>query len=184
MTIRSFEKKSKNYSISDSMSVIFKRQSIRRFTDEKVSDELIENLLKAGMQAPSACNQQPWEFIVVSDESDKLEISKMHQFAKPAEKASHLIITLGNLDECKFDMMIEQDLGACNENILLQATHEGLGAVWLGFYPIEDRSLKLKEYLNIPDNCIPFSVICVGYPAHESNVKLRYDESKVHFDRY
>ena len=79
MTIRSFEKKSKNYSISDSMSVIFKRQSIRRFTDEKVSDELIENLLKAGMQAPSAGNQQAWEFIVVSDEKDKLEISKMHQ---------------------------------------------------------------------------------------------------------
>ena len=166
------------------MSLIFKRRSVRRFKDKRVSDEKIENLLKAGMQAPSSCNAQPWEFIVVSDEKDKKAISEMHRFAKPASKASHLIITIGNLNEAKVIGMIEQDLGACNENILLQATHEGLGAVWLGFHPIEDRTLRLKEYLQIPDYCIPFSVICVGYPADEGEVKLRYDESKVHFDRY
>ena len=166
------------------MSLIFKRHSVRRFKDEMVSDELIENLLKAGMQAPSSCNSQPWEFIVVSKKEDKEAISKMHRFASPAAKASHLIITLGNLNAAKVIGMIEQDLGACNENILLQATHEGLGAVWLGFHPIEDRTLKLKEYLGIPDYCIPFSVICVGWPLSEGEVKLRYDESKVHFDRF
>lgn len=166
------------------MSLIFKRKSVRKFKDEKVSEEVITNLLKAGMQAPSPCNSQPWEFIVVSKKEDKLAISQMHQFAKPAANASHLIITVGNLNEAKVIRMIEQDLGACNENILLQATHEGLGAVWLGFHPIEDRTLKLKEYLNIPDHCIPFSVICVGYPAHESEIKIRYDESKIHFDKY
>ena len=166
------------------MSLIFKRQSIRKFTDEKISDDKIENLLKAGMQAPSAGNQQAWEFIVVDKKEDKEAISKMHQFAKPAEGASHLIVTIGNSNNAKYHMMIEQDLGACNENILLQATHEGLGAVWLGFHPIEDRTLRLKEYLNIPDYCIPFSVICVGYPAIENEVHLRYDKSKVHFDRY
>ncbi len=166
------------------MSIIFKRKSVRKFRDEKVPEELIENLLKAGMQAPSSCNAQPWEFIVVSKREDKDAISKMHKFAKPAAEASHLIITLGNLNEAKVIGMIEQDLGACNENILLQATHEGLGAVWLGFHPIEDRTLKLKKYLEIPDYCIPFSVICVGWPDSEGEVKLRYDESKVHFDRY
>ena len=166
------------------MSIIFKRQSVRRFRDEEVSDELIEKLLKAGMQAPSAGNGQPWEFIVVSKKEDKLAISKMHQFATPARYASKLIVTLGNLNQTPFSMMIEQDLGACNENILLQATDEGLGAVWLGFYPIEDRTLKLKEYLNIPDYCIPFSVICVGYPQNKGNVKLRFDESKIHYDKY
>jgi nitroreductase len=166
------------------MSLIFKRHSVRRFKDERVPDEKIESLLKAGMQAPSSCNSQPWEFIVVSEPEDKLAISQMHRFAKPAAGASHLIVTLGNLNEAKVIGMIEQNLGACNENILLQATHDGLGAVWLGFHPIEDRTLKLKEYLNIPDYCIPFSVICVGYPLAESEVKLRYDESKVHLDRY
>ncbi len=166
------------------MSLIFKRHCVRKFKDERVPDELIENLLRAGMQAPSSCNSQPWEFVVVSDAEDKKAISEMHRFAKPASGASHLIVTIGNLNEAKVIGMIEQDLGACNENILLQATHEGLGAVWLGFHPIEDRTLKLKEYLNIPDHCIPFSVICVGWPEGESEVKLRYDKSKVHFDRY
>jgi len=166
------------------MSIIFKRHSVRKFTDEVVSDEKIDSLLKAGMQAPSSCNSQPWEFIVISSDEDKQAISKMHRFAKPAAGASHLIVTLGNLNSAKVIGMIEQDLGACNENILLQATHEGLGAVWLGFHPIEERTLKLKEYLDIPDYCIPFSVICVGYPAQEGEVKIRYDESKVHFNRY
>ena len=166
------------------MSIIFKRHSVRKFKDERVPDELIENLLKAGMQAPSSCNSQPWEFIVVSKDEDKKAISQMHRFAKPAAGASHLIVTIGNLNEAKVIGMIEQDLGACNENILLQATHEGLGAVWLGFHPIEDRTLRLKEYLDIPDYCIPFSVICVGYPAVDAEVKLRYDESTVHFDKY
>ncbi|AMD17321.1 nitroreductase [Methanobrevibacter sp. YE315] len=166
------------------MSLIFKRKSVRKFKDEKVPDELIENLLKAGMQAPSSCNSQPWEFIVVSKKEDKEAISKMHRFAKPAAGASHLIVTLGNLNQAKVIRMIEQDLGACNENILLQATHEGLGAVWLGFHPIEDRTLKLKEYLQIPDYCIPFSVICVGWPERQGEVNLRYDKSKVHFDRF
>ena len=166
------------------MSIIFKRKSVRKFRDEKVDDEIIIRLLKAGMQAPSSCNSQPWEFIVISNPDDKLAISRMHQFAKPAANASHLIVTVGNLNEAKVIRMIEQDLGACNENILLQATHEGLGGVWLGFHPIEDRTLKLKEYLEIPDYCIPFSVICIGWPAQGGEVKLRYDEDKVHYDRY
>ena len=89
------------------MSLIFKRHSVRRFKDEKVSDDLIENLLKAGMQAPSSCNSQPWEFIVVSKKEDKEAISKMHRFAAPAARASHLIITLGNLNATKVIGMIE-----------------------------------------------------------------------------
>ena len=80
--------------------------------------------------------------------------------------------------------MIEQDLGACCENILLQATYEGLGAVWLGFHPIEDRCKKIVEYLDIPEHCIPFAVICVGYPAMDNDVKIRFDESKIHHGKY
>lgn len=166
------------------MNPIFERHSVRRYKDIEVTDSQIENMLKAGMQAPSACNQQAWEFIVIENDEDKKAISNMHKFAKPAELASKLIVVLGNLNSAKISSMIEQDLGACCENILLQATCEGLGAVWLGFHPIEDRSLKLKEYLNIPDYCIPFAVICIGHPLKKGKVTLRYDESKVHFDRY
>ena len=166
------------------MNSIFERHSVRKYLDDEVSNSQIDNLLKAGMQAPSACNQQAWEFIVIEDDEDKTAISEMHQFAKPAKDASKLIVVLGNLNEAKIESMIQQDLGACCENILLQATYEGLGAVWLGFHPIEDRCVKIREYLNIPDYCIPFAVICVGVPATNNNVKLRYDGSKVHYNRY
>ncbi|MBQ9025824.1 MAG: nitroreductase family protein [Methanobrevibacter sp.] len=166
------------------MNPIFERQSVRKFLEKDVSETQIENLLKAGMQAPSACNQQAWEFIVVDSDEDKMAISQMHKFAKPAADASKIIIVLGNLNEAKISSMIEQDLGACCENILLQATYEGLGAVWLGFHPIEDRCMKIRKYFDIPDYCIPFAVICVGYPAIDNGVKLRYDESKVRYGGY
>ena len=166
------------------MNPIFKRQSVRKYLNDEVTSEQIENLLKAGMQAPSACNQQAWEFIVIENPVDKIAISKMHKFAKPAGEASKLIVVLGNLKKAKIESMIEQDLGACCENILLQATYEGLGAVWLGFHPIRDRCDRIVEYLNIPDYCIPFAVICVGHPAEDGDVKIRFDESKIHYGKY
>ena len=166
------------------MNPIFERQSIRKYLDDDVTPQHVENLLRAAMQAPSACNQQAWEFIVIDNEEDELAISKMHKFAKPAAEASKLIVVLGNLERAKIKSMIEQDLGACCENILLQATCDGLGAVWLGFHPIEDRCNKIREYLNIPDYCIPFAVICVGHPAVDHKTQIRFDESKIHYDRY
>ena len=166
------------------MNPIFERQSIRKYLGKEVTSEQIKNLLRAAMQAPSACNQQAWEFIVIDNKEDKLAISKMHKFAKPAAEASKLIVVLGNLKKAKIKSMIEQDLGACCENILLQATYDGLGAVWLGFHPIEDRCKKIVEYLNIPDYCIPFAVICVGCPAVGGKIQVRFDESKIHYGRY
>ena len=166
------------------MNPILYRQSIRKYRDENVTPQLMENLLRAAMQAPSACNQQAWEFIVIDKKEDKLAISKMHKFAKPAAEASKLIVVLGNLERAKIKSMIEQDLGACCENILLQATYDCLGAVWLGFHPIEDRCNKIRQYLNIPDYCIPFAVICVGHPAVDGKIPVRFDESKIHYGRY
>lgn len=167
------------------MNMIFKRKSIRSFTDEKVSTDKIKNLIRAGMQAPSAFNSQPWEFIVVSDKKDLKAVSKMSRYAKVAENAQKLIIVLGNTERDNVVMpMIQQDLSACTQNILLQAVAEGLGAVWLGFYPIEDRVNALRDYFNIPDHVIPFSVIAIGYPKEDKEPESRYDESKIHLGKY
>lgn len=137
------------------------------------------------MQAPSAFNSQPWEFIIVSDEEDLKAVSKMSRYARPAENAQKLIIVLGNTTKDNVVMpMIQQDLSACTQNILLQAVAEGLGAVWLGFYPIEDRVDSLRQYFNIPDYIIPFSVIAIGYPKEDKESESRYDESKIHLGKY
>ena len=160
------------------MNMIFKRKSIRNFSDDEVSTDKIKNLIRAGMQAPSAFNSQPWEFIIVSDEEDLKAVSKMSRYARPAENAQKLIIVLGNTTKDNVVMpMIQQ-------NILLQAVAEGLGAVWLGFYPIEDRVDSLRQYFNIPDYIIPFSVIAIGYPKEDKESESRYDESKIHLGKY
>lgn len=165
--------------------MIFKRKSIRNFSDDEVSTDKIKNLIRAGMQAPSAFNSQPWEFIIVSDEEDLKAVSKMSRYARPAENAQKLIIVLGNTTKDNVVMpMIQQDLSACTQNILLQAVAEGLGAVGLGFYPIEDRVDSLRQYFNIPDYIIPFSVIAIGYPKEDKESESRYDESKIHLGKY
>lgn len=167
------------------MNPIFKRRSVRKFSDEEVSIDQIKNLIKAGMQSPSAFNSQPWEFLIVSDKKDLEAVSKMSRFAKPAKRAQKLIIVLGNTKKFRLVKdMIQQDLSACTQNILLQAVVDGLGGVWLGFYPREDRVNALREYFDIPDHIIPFSVIAIGYPKDEKDPKSRYDESKIHLDKY
>lgn len=167
------------------MNPIFKRRSVRKFSDKEVSINQVKNLIKAGMQAPSAFNSQPWEFIIVSDRKDLEAVSKMSRFAKPAKRAQKLIIVLGNTKKFRVvKAMIQQDLSACTQNILLQAVVDGLGAVWLGFYPREDRVNALREYFDIPDHIIPFSVIAIGYPKEDKDPKSRYDESKIHLDKY
>ena len=169
------------------MNAIFKRKSIRQFSDKKIEDDKIERLLRAGMQAPSAINSQPWEFLVVKDKDGIEKIEKMSQYSKPAKTSTCCIITLFNQDYIsKFEnyKWVQQDMGACTQNILLQAVEEGLGAVWLGTYPDEERVNYLKEHFNIPENVFPYSVIVLGYPTEDYNGTDRFDGNRIHYETY
>ena len=171
----------------DEMNAIFKRKSIRKFLDNEIEDEKIERLLKAGMQAPSAVNSQPWEFLVVKDKESIEAISNMSIYSKPAKTSTCCIITLFNndyLSRFKKYVWVEQDMGACTQNILLQAVEEGLGAVWLGTYPDEERVNYLKEHFNIPENVYPYSVIVLGYPTEDYTGTDRFDETRIHYESY
>ena len=169
------------------MNAIFKRKSIRKFLDKEIEDEKIERLLKAGMQAPSAVNSQPWEFLVVKDKESIEAISNMSIYSKPAKTSTCCIITLFNndyLSRFKKYVWVEQDMGACTQNILLQAVEEGLGAVWLGTYPDEERVNYLKEHFNIPENVYPYLVIVLGYPTEDYTGTDRFDENRIHYESY
>lgn len=169
------------------MDFIFKRASVRDFSDMELDIAEVEHLIKAGMQAPSAVNSQPWEFLIVVDDEDKQVVSQMTPYAKPAASAQKLIITLANLDRLKKTKTVDwlaQDMSACTENILLQATIEGIGSVWLGFYPIKERIEKLRDYFEIPDNIMPFSVIALGFPKEKPVPRKNFKAEKIHIGRY
>jgi nitroreductase len=171
----------------DEMNAIFKRKSIRKLLDKEIEEEKIERLLKAGMQAPSAVNSQPGEFLVVKDKESIEAISNMSIYSKPAKTSTCCIITLFNndyLSRFKKYVWVEQDMGACTQNILLQAVEEGLGAVWLGTYPDEERVNYLKEHFNIPENVYPYSVIVLGYPIEDYTGTDRFDETRIHYESY
>ncbi len=166
------------------MDVINNRRSIRQFTEQKVEAEKIEKLLRAGMQAPSAYNQQAWEFVVVTDEKLKEELSNSSPYAKLIKGCSVVIVTLINKDMLKLAPMIDQDMGACTQNILLEAVEQNLGAVWMGVKPDHERMAIIGEILDLPENVETFSMIAIGYSDQENTFVDRYDAARVHYEKY
>lgn len=166
------------------MEIINKRRSIRSYKDIKVEKEKIEKLLRAAMQAPSAFNQQAWEFIVVEDKETLKKISNMSPYSKAVESSPLTFIVLANRDNMKVPECWQQDLGAATENLLLEAVELGLGGVWMAVAPIEERISYIKDMFNLPENIIPYSVIPVGYPVDEPKFIDRYDSNKVHYEKW
>lgn len=162
------------------MSLMMNRKSVRKFTEQKISKEDILTILKSAMQAPSAGNQQPWDFIVIEDKDTLAKLSEVHSGAwllKDAPLCIHILMR----ENLAKGAMAPQDLGACAQNILLEAVNLGLGGCWVGVYPLEDRVLKVKEILRIK-NGIPFANIAIGYPLKDADVQVRFDESRIHYE--
>lgn len=165
------------------LKAIEERRSVRKFTDEMIDDKTIETLLRAAMQAPSAANQQPWEFIVVKDPERKDQLSKVSPYAGSIADAPLAIIMLANKERLKFAENMEQDMGAATENLLLQAASMELGAVWLGVAPVEARMNHIKDLFDLPDHFVPYAVVPVGVPDGGGNLFIdRFDASRIHFE--
>ena len=162
------------------MKEIFKRVSVREYASKKIEKEKVERLLFAGMVAPCARNQKAWEFLVCDDEALLNKIGDGAPYHKMAKKAPLAILVLCNKNKITSPTYIDQDLAAATENILLEVTHLGLGAVWLGVAQNEDRMAYLKGVFNIPDNYYVFNVIVIGYPKNEVKKERVYDRNIVH----
>ena len=166
------------------MKAILERRSIRKYTGEPVSDEDLRDLLKAAMAAPSAGNGQPWEFIIVNDRQLLTEITKVHPYSAMLLQAPLAIIVCGKLDNERYKGYWAQDCSAATENILIAAQSKGLGTVWLGVYPVEERVNGIRKIFKIPENMIPLNVIAVGHPAEKKKPSDRYDENRIHFNKW
>lgn len=161
-------------------SSIFHRTSVRSFTGDEVSDEDLQLLLRAAMQAPSAGDQQPWEFFVVRDEGTREALSRASRFAGPAAKAPVVIVCAYRTEGLKFPEFAQIDLSIAQENMWLAADALGLGGVWLGIAPIRERMEKVQQILDMPRDLRAFSLFAVGHPIKLASQRNRFDEGRIH----
>ncbi|MCX7902885.1 MAG: nitroreductase family protein [Caloramator sp.] len=166
------------------MHEIFKRRSIRKYLDKPVAKEDIDDLLRAAMAAPSAGNEQPWEFIIVDDKNILKRIADLHPYAKMLYEAPVAIVVCGDLNKEKYKGFWVQDCSAATQNILLEATDKGLGTVWIGVYPDETRVKDISNIFGIPSNVIPLSIVAVGYPDQEMQEVDRFEPQKIHYNKW
>lgn len=164
------------------MNAIFHRVSIRKYQDRPVEKDKIVTMLRAAMAAPSACNQQPWEYYVVTNKEKLWELSQTSPYASFVKNAPLVFVA------CYRDRSgliapsyAEIDLSASVENLLLEADELGLGAVWMGIAPDEGRMEAVRKVIDLPEQLSAFALISCGYPAEERPQQNRYEESRVHY---
>lgn len=166
---------------------IMTRTSIRAYTSQSVDNSKIEKLLRAGMAAPSAVNKQPWHFIVVTDKNTLKAIADATPNASMAATAPLAIVVCGDMNKALDGGGREfwvQDASAATENILLAAHAMGLGAVWTGTYPSQDRCAKIEKLLKMPSNIIPLNTIVIGYPAENPKPKDKWNTDNISYNVY
>ena len=168
----------------ETLEAIRTRRSIRKYRKDPIPEDLVHELLAAAMQAPSARNAQPWHFIVIDDHSLLVEYAAEHVNARMASQAPLAILVCADLGLELSAGYWPVDCAAAAENLLLAAHSLGLGAVWTGVYPREERMATLRELCQLPDQVMPHSLIVLGYPAETGQSQDRYRADRVHRNRW
>jgi len=173
--------------MNDFLSLVLSRQSDRAYDKNRsVEPEKLERILEAARMAPSACNAQPWKFVVITDKELAVKVGKaaaglgMNKFAKDApvhilivEESGNISSILGGKVKSKHFPLI--DLGIATAYITLAAESEGLGSCIMGWFA-ED---ELKKITGIPSSKRILLDISIGYSTKEKRKKIRKDKEKV-----
>ena len=174
---------------------ILARKSVRSYTDQKLSQDQIETLLKAAMAAPSGMNMQPWRFVVVTDQEvkDALAGPRGGMISQAAAvfvvcgQTTMMMRPFGQPDAepvATDNPNWTADCAAATENLLLAAEAIGLGAVWTACYPYPERMVSVHEALGLPEDVSPYCVVPVGYPAGDEQPKDKWKPENIHYDRW
>ena len=175
----------------EAIKCIMTRKSVRKYSGKEVSAKQLKTILECAMQAPSAVNEQPWEFVVVKDKALLEKLSKATLYSGMVKSSSVAIVVCMN--EKKENMWAKkfygggfavQDCSAAAQNILLSANAQGLGGVWVGAYPSEKIVSTIRELFEMPKHVIPLCIIPIGYPKEKPNAEKRYKEERVHKDKW
>lgn len=156
------------------------RRSIRKFTGEKLSEELLNEVLKAGFASPTAKNKQLWEFVIVDDMDILNAFKEVHRFSMPLINAGLGILVCGDQSKEDHEGYWIGDCAAAIQNMLIRIEELELGACWIGVYPNEDRMAVLEKVLDLPEHIKPMGFIAVGHPDEKKAPSDRYNPEKVH----
>lgn len=168
----------------DAIEAILTRRSIRKYTEQPVSDQDIKTIMHAAMAAPSAGNQQPWHFVVSTDRTRLEKWAETTPYGVMLLKAPLAIAVCADTRDLRHPTMWQQDCSAAVQNALIAINALGLGAVWLGFWPKVERVEPLRAVLGLPDGVEPLCVLAVGHPAEHIPAADRYKADRVHPDRW
>lgn len=164
--------------------VIFKRRSIRKYDRRPVSRDMLVDIVRAGMNAPSAGNEQPWEFMVVDQPEILEKIGRVHPNAKMVPGSGGAILVCGVPGRQKYEGYWPQDCAAAVQNMLLYATDYGLGTVWIGIYPRKQIEDTIRKEFSLPNEVVPFAFVAVGYAAEEKRHNQRFREEWIYFNQW
>ncbi len=168
----------------DTLKAIVTRRSIRKFRQKSVAPEALRTIIEAGMYAPSARNEQPWHFIVISERGILDEIMHAHPYASMLAQAPVAILVCGDTNLEKSPGYWSIDCAAATQNMLLAAHDMGIGSVWLGVHPRQGRKDALGKICGLPHHVEPFSLVALGYPDETKEKPDRWREERIHTDRW
>ncbi len=155
----------------DILDIIKTRRSIRKFDEAQVPEELLEKVLEAGRWAPSGMNNQPWRFAVIRDAPVRENLSTLTHYSGIIRKADTLVAVLLDNEACYNRTKDVQAVGACIQNMLLEAHSVGLGCVWLG--EILKSSGQIEKILELREGLELMAVLALGYPAEKPKTVKR-----------
>ena len=166
----------------DTLQAILSRRSIRKYTQQAPSAEIVHTLLEAAMAAPSANNALPWHFVVVTERATLAALAAVLPYGQMLKRAPLAIAVCAEV--ASDERYWVQDCAAAAENMLIAAHTLGLGGVWLGTYPREERVAGVVQALGLPAGVTPLCVLSLGYPAEERAAPNRYDQTRVHHEKW
>jgi nitroreductase len=168
----------------DTFEAILTRRSVRKYKDKPVTEDTVRQLLQAAMSAPSAANEQPWHFVVVKERKTLDQVPTFHPHSHMLKQAALAILVCEDPSLEVYAGRGQLDCSAATENILLAAHAMGLGAVWVGIYPVEERMNKIRQLLGIPAGVNPIALVSIGYPDEKPSVADRFKPERVHYERW
>ena len=163
------------------MNAIFTRSSVRQFEDREIEPEKIEKILQAGFSAPSALNERPWEFYVVTNREKLQDLSKTSQYARPVANAPAAIVVCYNTSTLKTLDFVDINCAVAAENMWLEMEELGLGGVFMAVRPFQDRIEAVAKLLNLPEYIVPFNIMPFGYPKNKRQPKELFNADRVHY---